>query len=104
MQHGEIGTINKDGKQVGGFRDWTLDVIVEEITTGIHRDYISQKVKAHAKRFWLLEPIGTDKYMCIFYQHLGDDIIPLFQNELKVNIPNGIEIDKYVDTQLEMEG
>ena len=104
MQHGEIGQILKDGKQVGGFRDWNLEVYVEEVTSGLTRQYTTQKVRATSKRFWLDKPIDTGKYMVLFYQQVGEELVSLFQNELKVKIPTNTMIGKYIDSPLEMEG
>jgi hypothetical protein len=101
MQHGEIGQIIKDGKQVGGFLDWVLEVSIIETTSDKRRSYTTQSVKATAKRYWLNEPVSQGRYDCIFYQRVGNELIALFQNELKVKITDSI-VDKYINN-LEME-
>lgn len=104
MQYGEIGQILKDGKQVGGFRNWNLEVYLEEVTSDLNRKYTTQKVRATSKRFWLDEPIVTGKYMVLFYQQVGKELVSLFQNELNIKIPANTVIGEYVDSLLDMEG
>lgn len=104
MQYGEIGTINKDGKQVGGFRGWALEVRMEEVSSGLHRKYIAQSVKARANVYYLLEPTPKGKYMCIFYQLIGKELAPIFQNELLVKLPKDAKVGGYISAKLEMEG
>jgi len=102
MQHGEIGTLVKDGEQVGGFLNWHLEVFIEETSSGPHRKYTTISVKANADKFWLNREISTDKYMVIFYQLVGKELYALFQNELKVKIPQA-SIGEYINQKLEME-
>jgi hypothetical protein len=102
MQYGDIGQIIKDGRQVGGFLGWDLEVQIEETTSAPSRQYTTQKVKASSDRYWLNEKIESGKYTCIFYRKVGKELLALFQNELKVKIPE-IRLDEYISKPLVME-
>lgn len=89
---GEIGKWVVDGKQVGGFRGWT--VFVQTVPP------IRSRVIAAA--FWVLEEINTDKVVASFYREDGDSLKLICKREANIKLPKDYELDKLIIKPVEM--
>ena len=83
---GEIGKLALDGKQVGGFRNWTAFV------------QIKPPIKSWviASGFWMLSKTNTDKVMASFFCQDGDTLKLICKREAVVHLPETYPLDKLV--------
>lgn len=89
---GEIGKWMINGKQVGGFRNWTAIV---ELTPPIHSKVI-------ASGFWMLNKINTDKVIASFYYEEGDGLKLVCEREAIIHLPEDYPLDKLIIKPVEM--
>jgi len=82
---GEIGTLNQGGKQVGGFRDWQIDLTTDNIP---RRGYFDKKVKIRlqADRYWLLDKPAGDNYTAKFYQHISGQLALVAEHDVNISL------------------
>jgi len=88
MLTGQLGTLNRDGKQVAGFLDWQLDVTLDYAGQAEWKTYKERGWKAKASRFWILEKLEGDEFYAIFYQRIRDTLVIVSQMDVKVKVPN----------------
>ena len=89
---GEIGKWVIDGKQVGGFRNWTAFVqIVPPIKSWVI-----------VSGFWMLEKINTDRVIVSFYYQEDDSLSLVCEREAIIHLPEDYPLDKLVLTPVEM--
>lgn len=89
---GEIGKWVIDGKQVGGFRNWTAFVQI----------VVPIKSWVIAAGFWMLEEINTDKVLASFYYEENDKLNLLCEREATIHLPKSYPLDKLVVIPVEM--
>ena len=92
MATGEIGTLNQDGKQVGGFFDW----IISDSLTEPHF-----KAKIEALAFWLIEDVNPGQFDASFYQLQRGQLVLMQQEKVKVDFP-GCVTDKLIRHKITM--
>lgn len=89
---GEIGKWIIDGKQVGGFRNWT---------TFVHyKPPIKSRVIASG--FWMLEEIKTDKVIALFYYEEDGEYKLVCEREAIIHLPEDYLLDKLIVRPVEM--
>lgn len=98
--NGCLGVLSIEGKQVGGFLDWEIDVDIREVSASAHKQYAIQKWKAVARKFWLFE-IPDTPMDATFYTLFHDDLVAVSENRVKVNIPD-IPLNTLINHNLEM--
>lgn len=101
---GKLGTLHIDGRQVGGFLDWEIEVTTYPVSKGKTRASKLAQWKAVARKFWMLEKINTDCLEAIFYCFNGQDLIPVSQNQVKLNLPSGYNLEEVIIKPLVMYG
>jgi len=88
MLAGQLGTLNKNGKQVGGFLDWQINATLDIMRPTRWKAYRETGWKAKANRFWILEKLEGDEFYAIFYQRIRDKLAIVSQLDVKVKVPN----------------
>ena len=97
---GQIGTLYQDGKQLGGFLDWSIDLQLNRTETPDSRVYKLHSIKSTAERFWLLcEP--TDSEITAHYYQLIKDRLVLVNSHI-VTADLNVDINKMVNRPLVM--
>jgi len=83
---GEIGKLVLDGKQVGGFRNWTTFVqIVPPIKSWVI-----------ASAFWMEERVSADKVMASFYCEDSGKLKLVCEREATLHLPEEYPLDELV--------
>ena len=92
MTSGTIGKLEIDGKQVGGFRDWRIDVLV----------YGGDKSKttALAESYWMFEKVKTAT--ATFYFSLEGDLVIANQHLVNLELPENYALNKLIQAPLRM--
>lgn len=88
---GEIGKWVIDGKQVGGFRNWTVFVHIEPPI----------RSRVIASGFWMLKQINTDKVTASFYYE-DNGLKLVCEREAIIHLPEDYPLDKLILTPIEM--
>jgi hypothetical protein len=78
--NGEIGTLIQDGKQLGGFMDWTIELRLNSINKAEGRVYQKVMTKATASKHWLLSA-PTDSEITANYYLLRGDTLALVNSQ-----------------------
>jgi hypothetical protein len=71
---GEIGTLFQDGKQLGGFLNWAIDLKLNAIERPGGREYKKVLTKATASKHWLLEKPTEGEITAHYYLLVGDTL------------------------------
>lgn len=100
---GDLGTLNVDGQQVGGFFDWEITVNLADTSTSAWTKYIVQNWKATAKAFWMLKVPKTDVMDAFFFFFEAGQLLQASANKVKVRLPSGYALDERMDTPIVME-
>lgn len=90
---GEIGKLILDGKQVGGFRNWTAIV---ELTSPVHSKVI-------ASGYWMLEKVNTDRLIAKFYAEGAGKLQLIREEEVSINLPPDYALDTLIPEPMKME-
>ena len=88
MLTGQLGTLNREGKQVGGFLDWQITSELNTTKQSKWKAYKTSNWKAKASRFWILEKLEGDEFYAIFYQRIQDKLAIVSQLDVRVKVPN----------------
>ena len=89
---GEIGKFVLDGKQVGGFRNWTVFVqTVPPIKSWVV-----------ASGFWLLEQLPTDRVIACFYAEGQKELFLIRSEEAIIKLPDKYDLDILIIEPIEM--
>ena len=89
---GEIGKWVIDGKQVGGFRNWTAFVQIKPPI----------KSWVWASGFWMLNKINTDRVIASFYYEDDDSLKLVCEREAILHLPESYPLDELVIEPVEM--
>lgn len=89
---GEIGKWEIDGKQVGGFRGWTVAI----------RTKPPIKSRVVAEVFWVLEEINTDKVIASFYREGNGTLNLICEREVIIRLPENYPLDELILSPIEM--
>ncbi len=93
---GEIGSLVQDGRQIGGFLNWTIDLIF--VRAGDSHKAVS--IKSTADKFWLISCPSQSEIMALYYQLVKDKLVLITQSRVMVSLKG--ETDKLIDKKLEM--
>ena len=88
MLTGQLGTLNKDGKQVGGFLDWQINAILNPARQTPWKAYKESAWRGKANKFWILEKLEGDEFYATFYQRIRDRLVIVSQLDVRVKVPN----------------
>ena len=86
MAIGEIGTLNQNSKQVGGFLDWT-------ISDSLTEPHFKAKIEALA--FWLIEDVNPGQFDASFFQLQRGQLVLMQQEKVNADFP-GCVTDKLI--------
>lgn len=101
---GKLGVLYLNGRQVGGFLDWEIEVMTYPIKKGNLKASKLSQLKITALKFWMLEKVNADSIEAIFYCFNGLDLKQVSQNKIKVNLPSEYPLDQLISTSLVMYG
>ncbi len=99
MLNGEIGSLIQDGKQIGGFLDWTIELNLESVERPQGREY-RKVLKATADRYWVLCSPSRGEIKALYYQLIRDRLVLV--NQSLVSIELGTVLDKIINKPIEM--
>lgn len=91
MTTGIIGKLEIDGRQVGGFKDWEIDV-------AIRRGNSSTTITAES--YWLFERVKTAT--ATFYFNLNGELIIANQESVSLDLPEVYSLNKLIKAPLKM--
>ena len=100
--NGELGTLFQQGRQVGGFFDWHIDVAVLESTSRQHREFVIGNCKATAQRFWMLEWPNGNAMEARFYFYRNGALLLCNVNDVILVLPEGYELNKVIERRVVM--
>ena len=100
---GKLGILKLDGRQVGGFLDWEIQISLYSTIRGNTRVSKLQKWTATARKFWMLEQVTPDRLQAIFYCFNGD-LRQVSQNQVTVRLPNIYPLREMINKPLVMYG
>ncbi len=101
--NGELGVLSIQDKQVGGFLDWQMDIDIREVSASSHRQYVVQKWKAKARKFWILEIPETDVMEAVFYTLFHGELLAVSKNKVRIKLPKNYKLDEIMEAPLVME-
>lgn len=101
--NGELGVLSIENKQVGGFLDWQMDIDIREVSASLHQEYVVQKWKANARKFWMLEIPSSNIMDAVFYILFHDELLAVSKNRVKVKLPESYKLDEIIEAPLVME-
>ena len=89
---GEIGKLTLDGKQVGGFRNWTTFV------------QIKPPIKSWviASGWWMLEKTDTNKLIASFYAEGAGKLQLIREGEVIIDLPPDYALDTLIVEPIKM--
>ncbi len=87
--NGEIGTLFQEGKQIGGFYDWAIDI---QLLKGLQNN--KAIVKATAARFWVLCSPSQSEIRASFYRLVGDRLVLMNQAQVTVSLGDKLGLIK----------
>jgi hypothetical protein len=85
--HGEIGALYQDGKQLGGFYDWTLDLSMTRLETADSRVYKVHAIKSMASRYYLFREPSDGAITANYYQLIRGKLVLMATHAVKINTP-----------------
>ncbi|MBA7602016.1 hypothetical protein ES703_09101 [subsurface metagenome] len=100
--NGELGVLSIDGRQIGGFLDWELDIGLREVSASSARQYALTEWNARAHRFWMLEIPDTNAMEALFYFYKNGKLLPASSNKVKVKLPSDYPLNTIINSTLEM--
>jgi hypothetical protein len=96
---GEIGALYQ-GKQIGGFLDWTLDLRLFGSQSPDGAVYKVSMVKASASKFWLLYEPTDGEITANFYQLIKDRLVLINSHIITADLI--VDINKMINRPLVM--
>lgn len=91
MTTGTMGKLVIDGRQVGGFKDWQIDVFIRK-GKAITRIF--------AESYWMFERIKTAE--ATFYFSSNDALLIANQFPVTLELPESYALNKLIKTPLKM--
>lgn len=101
MLSGELGTLNRDGRQVGGFLDWQMHAYLDGMPQSGWKTVKRKTFKVMVGKYWILEKLEGDKFHAIFYQFIKDRLIVVTRHDVTVKIPDS-PLNMIIPGHLEM--
>jgi len=97
---GQIGTFYQDGKQLGGFLNWTIDLQLNRAETPNSRVYKVHSIKSTAEKFWLLCEPTEGEITAHYYQLIKDRLVLVNSHIITADL--NVDINKMVNRPLVM--
>ena len=88
--NGEIGTLYQDGKQIGGFLDWSIDLKLNSVNQAEGRVYKHCMTKSTASKFWLLSTPTEAEITAHYYLLVGDTLALVNSHTVEVNLSGSL--------------
>lgn len=88
MLEGELGTLNRDGRQVGGFLNWQMSAMLDGMPRSGCRTFERKTFKVTVGKYWILEELEGDEFHADFYQLIKDRLIIVTRHDVTVKIPD----------------
>ena len=82
---GQIGALYQDGKQLGGFYDWTLDLSFTRMETANSRVYKVLPIKSIASKYWLFSGPSDSEITANYYQLIKGKLVLVATHTVKIN-------------------
>lgn len=99
---GAIGTLNSQGRQIGGFLDWEIETVTYPVNKSTFRASKLSLWKARASSFWLLERLSGPVADAIFYCYNGRELRQVSQNTVRLKLPSDYPLNREVHQILEL--
>ena len=99
--NGEIGTLNQEGRQIGGFFDWSIDIVLDETIRHGVRELGVRKIVS-ASRYWLLEIPNSDIYEARFYKMISGQLVLMDEGQIGLGLPDKETLDRVLSAPLGM--
>ena len=97
---GEIGTILQDGKQIGGFKPWTIILILNELDRTQGKEYKKALTTSKSQQFWLFEE-PTGELTAQYFTLVKGTLVMVSQSKVKIIFPE-YELNKMINHPLEI--
>jgi hypothetical protein len=91
LMTGEIGKLELNGEQVGGFKYWTAIQ---------NRD--TNETKVIASKFWTLRKLDNGKYTAEFYSRVEDKLELIYKAPVEIEFPEH-EVNKTMTKQITLD-
>lgn len=98
--NGQIGTLYQDGKQVGGFLEWSLDIRLFRTEKPDSTVYTVHAIKCTADKFWVLSAPSDSEIVAYFYQLIKGRLVLMAQRTVEVNLAG--PLNKTINRPLEI--
>lgn len=99
---GELGTLNIDGRQIGGFLNWQIDIYLKREASRCSKRYGVQFIRVRADKYWMLEIPEANIVDAIFYVLFHDELMAVSQNKVRINLAPDVPLNKILDKRLGM--
>jgi hypothetical protein len=84
---GQLGALYQDGKQLGVFYDWTLDLSMTRLETADSRVYKVHAIKSIASRYYLFSEPSEGEITANYYQLIKGQLVLMATHLVKMNKP-----------------
>ena len=81
---GEVGTLNRDGVQIGGFYDWEISLSLIRLNGPDGQRYKSPQIKAVAKKYFYFTDI-TDDLTADYYQLINGKLVLMASHSITLS-------------------
>lgn len=99
---GELVVLFVNGKQVGGGLGWEIELDIREVSASMHREYVVQKWKARARKFWMLEVPSSNIMDAVFYTRFHSELLAVSKNRVEVKLPKSYKLNEMIEAPLVM--
>jgi hypothetical protein len=84
---GQIGTLIQNEEQIGGFYNWSTDLLLDRTKGKDGTDYQFQRLKLVSNEVWLFKhPVKPEMVVCL-YQLIDDRLALVMKKETTINLP-----------------
>ena len=101
--NGELGLILSDGREIGGFINWSLSVEIRQTASAPMKEYQVESVTAEASSFWLKERMNGTPCDVLFMKDVGGELRAVSRNKMKISLPEEYPLNSIVYHDIGME-
>jgi hypothetical protein len=83
--YGQLGALYQDGKQLGGFYDWTLDLSMTHLETADSRVYKVHAIKSIASRYYLFSEPTEGEITANYYQLIKGKLVLMARHNITLS-------------------
>ena len=84
---GQLGALYQDGKQLGVFYDWSLDLSITRLNSADSRVYKVRAIKSIASRYFLFSEPTEGEITANYYQLIKGQLVLMATHTVKINKP-----------------